>query len=62
MTTMTPIRLDTYEVTIDGLRMEALGSSAEDALDSLKEWLDKYTNGYTQIKEIRLLRREEDDL
>jgi hypothetical protein len=38
--------LNTYEAILDDLHMEAIGTTPEDAQENLKEWLDKYTQGY----------------
>ena len=37
---------DTYEATLDDVHIEIVGTSTDDAQQSLKEWLDAYTNGY----------------
>jgi hypothetical protein len=42
--------LNTYEAIIDDMHFEAIGTSLDDAQVNLKEWLDKYTNGYKLVK------------
>ena len=38
--------LDTYEAILDDVHFPALGSSKDDARQSLQSWLDKFTEGY----------------
>jgi len=38
--------LDTYEAILDNVHFPALGSSKDDAHQSLQSWLDKFTEGY----------------